>query len=193
MSYEKSEGISLCGLLRAAQNDEEDDSPAMHQIVRRFRFLARKLARTTGAPPHILDDLENAALAALAVAVRRHDARHPGFPAYARIYMRGAVQREYQRLLPPEGIVVAPTPLELVAEPPRPEDEATLDRLEPWGGGRVAEVVAALPRRQRHLLDRRYVDDEPPAVIAADEGISASAVRQRLGTAHQRVREGLAA
>lgn len=192
MSYAH-KGVSLGGLLKAAQDEEEDDSPSMHQIVRRFRFLAKKLARLTGAPAHMLDDLENAALAALAVAVRRHDPRHRGFPAYARIYMRGAVQREYKRLLPPDGVVVTPTPLELAAEQPKPEDEATLDRLEPWGGGRVAEVVSALPARRRLLLDRRYVDDEPPAAIAADEGISASAVRQRLATAHQRVHEGLAA
>lgn len=193
MSDYENEGVSLEGLIKVAQDDEEDDTPAMNEIVRRFRFLARKLARMTGAPAHMLGDLENAALAALAVAARKHDPRQRGFPAYARIYMRGAIQREYQRLLPPEGVTVAPTPLELVAERPRLEDEATLDRLEPWGGGRVAEVVAELPPRQRRLLDRRYVDDVPPAAIAAEDGISASAVRQRLGTAHERVREGLAA
>jgi DNA-directed RNA polymerase specialized sigma subunit len=193
MSHRKSEGISLGGLLKAAQAEEDDDSPAMNAIVWRFRFLAKKLARASGAPPHMLDDLENAALEALAVAVRRHDLRRPGFPVYARIYMRGAVQREYQRLLPPEEVTVTPTPLELVIAQSRPEDEAALDRLEPWGDGPVAGVVAALPPRQRGLLERRYVEDEPLAAIAVDDGTSVSAVSQRLATAHARVEKGLVA
>lgn len=192
MSYTQ-RGISLGGLLKAAQDEEEDDNPAMHQIIRRFRLLGKKLARSTGAPLHMLDDLENAALAALAIAARKHDPSRRGFLVYARIYMGGAVQREYQRLLPPREVTVTPTPLELVAERPRLEDEATLDRIEPWGGGRVAAAVAEMPPRQRRLLDRRYVADEPLAAIAAADGTSVSAVSQRLGTAHRRVAKGLAA
>jgi RNA polymerase sigma factor (sigma-70 family) len=195
MDHEE-EGISLPGLIAAAQADDDDDSPAMNEIVRRFRFLAKKLAKNTGAAPHLRDDLEVAALMALTTAVRRHDAERKGFASYARTYMRGAVLREYHRLLPPQGVTVTPTPLELLAQPGLPrrsEEEVVLDRLEPWGGGLVGEVVAALPSRQRHLLDRRYIDDEPLALIADDDGTSVSAVSQRLGTVHRRVAEGLAA
>jgi DNA-directed RNA polymerase specialized sigma subunit len=193
MSHTQSEGISLGGLLRAAQADEDDDSPAMNQIIRRFRFLAKKLARTADAPVHMLDDLENAALLALVTAVRNHDSGRFGFASYARIYMGGAVLREYHRLLPPKGVTVTATPLEFAADPPQPEDEDVLDRLAPWGGERLAGVVAQLPRRQCRLLTRRYVDDEEVASIAADGGTSVSAVSQRLGTTHKRVAEGLAA
>jgi RNA polymerase sigma factor (sigma-70 family) len=189
----ENQGVSLGGLLKVAQADAADDSLAMNDLVRRFRFLAKKLARGTGAPSHMLDDIEGAALLALVAAVRNHDSARPGFPAYARIYMKGAVLREYQRLLSPEGITVTPTPLEMATELPRREDEAVLDRLEPLGGDALAGLIAQMPPRQRRLLGRRYVEDEPLAMIAAEDGTSASAVSQRLGTAYKHVVEGLAA
>jgi RNA polymerase sigma factor (sigma-70 family) len=184
--------ISLPGLIAIAQATRADDSWAMHQIICRFKPLARRLARATRANVHLQDDLENAAYLALVKAVRRHDSKRAGFPAFAEIYMRGAVWREHARWIGKQGAEGAdlapidPSPSESV-------EEVVHERLAPWGRRDIAQAVAGLSSNQRNLLERRYVDDAPLALIAADGGTSSSAVSQRLRTIHQRVAKAIAA
>lgn len=184
-------GVSLTSLIKVAQASDADDSWAMNQIVRRFAPLARRLARSTDVSRSLRDDLENAAYVALVVAVRRHDGRS-GFPAFAEIYMRGAVWREYHRLLPPK--VSADMPVADASAPTAGDfEKEALDRLAPWGGGELAKVISRLSLRQKGLVNRRYVEDAPLEQIASEDGTSKSAVSQRLATIHRSVATALAA
>jgi len=192
MGHIESSRISLDGLVRAAQAELTDDSPAMNAIVRRFRFLARRLAGAATEDRHLRDDLENAALTALTVAVRRHHPYRRGFPSFARAYMRGAVHREQQRWLPPEGVSEVPVAHDLGLQPESSE-EAVLDRLAPWGGGKLAVAVANLAPEQKRLLAHRYLADAPLSLVADETGTTTSAVSQRLKTIHGRLATALAA
>ena len=94
MPYFECSRAELQGLLENAQSEPQDDSPAMNEIVRRFEGLAQKIARSLTADEFLQGDLANEARIALVKAVRRHDSSQPTFPAFARLYMRGAAIRE---------------------------------------------------------------------------------------------------
>lgn len=81
-------------VLSAAAAEPEDDTLAMHEIVRRFEPLAKKIASRSTSCPHLRADLQNAGRIAVVRAVRRHDPIERGFPAFAEVYMRGAIYRE---------------------------------------------------------------------------------------------------
>ncbi|MBK5218949.1 MAG: sigma-70 family RNA polymerase sigma factor [Thermoleophilia bacterium] len=157
----------------------------MEQIIRRFRPLARRLARLTGADWHSRKVLENAAYMALVRAVRRHDVKRVGFPSFAEAYMRGAVWREHRRLVP-ERDSVGRSPMSIVPEATSASaEELVHERLAPWDRDDLARAIADLSLSQRHIVIRRYVDDAPLALIAEEVGTSSSAVSQRLSTVHR--------
>jgi RNA polymerase sigma factor (sigma-70 family) len=185
--------ISLEGLISIAQAASTDDTWAMNQIICRFKPLARRLARATGANSSLRDDLENAAYVALVTAVRRHNLKRIGFPAFAKTYMGGAVWREYGRWVPEQGLAEGePAPIE-----PKPAlegvEEAVHERLAPWDRDDLARAISDLSSSQRHLVIRRYVEDAPLALIAAEAGTSSSAVSQRLSTVHRAVATAISA
>jgi RNA polymerase sigma factor (sigma-70 family) len=190
---------SLNRLLAAAQEDDADDSPAMHEIVCRFEPLTRRIARYTTSDLSLQDDCANAARLALVRAVRGHTAGRPGFPAYAAKFMRGAAHRErlqwsHQAQAADERVVSTNLDEENGKEPgyEHVEDEV-VERLAPWGDGDFATAVAALSPQQKAIVELRYVDDAPLEEIAEATGTTRSAVHQRLATVHRQIALQLAA
>jgi RNA polymerase sigma factor (sigma-70 family) len=183
----------LPDLIEAAQHSKADDTPAMNEIIRKFEGLTQRLARSMTKSPYLQDDLANAARVALVRAVRRHDQRRAGFPAYAEKYMRGAVLREYQKWILPEiphsEIVEGADGAPGVEHP----QEHLLDEIEPWGSGRVATSISELTPSQRQIASLRYVEDASLQDIAATTSTTASAVSQRLATIHRKVEQAIAA
>lgn len=192
ISHFRRQHAPLEQLLAEAKSTDGDDSAAMNEIVRRFDPLARRISRRLTSSPPLREDIENAARLALVRAVRRHDPSAFGFPAYAKLFMRGAARREHERWLPPKmvdgtrvdvvtkGDVSAPS--NTVRTGCAPEAD-----MHGWGDGRIAQVAALLPASQRELLRRRYIDDADLLQIAQETGTSVSAVSQRLGTVHRRL------
>jgi RNA polymerase sigma factor (sigma-70 family) len=183
---------SLALLIQIAQANPDDDSIAMNRIVGRFEPLTNRLSRSLASYPHLRDDLANAARAGLVQAVRHHDPGRPTFPAFARVYMRGAALRERARLVRQIGPGTERLDPEL-PEPGAGMEERVLVRLAPWGDGRVAVAVANLAPEQQEIVHLRYVDDAPLDTIASIIGTTKSAVSQRLATIHRQVEREIAA
>lgn len=187
----------LDDLITEAQGDPGNDSPAMGEIVRRFDRLAVKIAAVLTADPCRRDELANSARVALVAAVRGHDPGRPGFPAYARAFMRGAALRasKQSRSWGRGGADITVTitdftnPMSepLVPRVPSPEE------ISPWGDGPTAAAIATMSASHQELLRRRYVDDDSFADIGQRTGTTVSAVRQRLNTAHRAVARQLVA
>jgi RNA polymerase sigma factor (sigma-70 family) len=181
----------LGDLIDAAQADGHDDSPAMGEIVRRFSNKARNIARAVCLRPADREDVASAALLALTRAVRLHRADRDGFTTYAVAHMTGAARRESERLAVPRETYLAAPDLTLVAERlPRTVPLVATSRPDQadWGEGRVAKIIDSLPKPMRTLLAERYIHDQDLGGIAHRYGCSVSAVSQRLGTAHRRIR-----
>jgi RNA polymerase sigma factor (sigma-70 family) len=184
--------ISLDDLLAAAKSAKSCDTPAMAEILHRFEGLAIKLAGAIDAPDHLFDDLINAARMGLVNAVRHHDGR-PGFPAFAKMYMQGAARRELGRWIVPEDARTNDLDDLHDHHVERDEMQAVDDRLAPWGGGTIAELVRGLDDDRRNVIELRYRWDMPVKEIAALVGTSGPAVSQRLATIHRSAERALAA
>jgi RNA polymerase sigma factor (sigma-70 family) len=183
-------------LIREAQRDPSNASPAMDEIIQRFDRLAMKLAADLTADRYMRDDLANSARFALMAAVRRHDGS-PGFPAYARIFMSRAAQRDRRRTMSHghsgADAVVTPTDFtDPLAEPMIPSVDP-LDLASVWGAGATALAVTTLSHRQQVVLGYRYVNDLTLGAIGALTNSTGSAVRQRLETSHRAIVRVLAA
>jgi RNA polymerase sigma factor (sigma-70 family) len=184
-------------LIEEAQQEPGDDSPQMNEIIRRFDPKARQLARSLSVDPNLSDDLANCARIGLVAAVRRHDPGRPGFPAYAVYFMRGGALRELKRLRRNgrggAGITVSPTDFADAASEGLVPLVQPFERVTEWGSGATADAVASLTAAQQDLLRRRYVNDDALHDIGAPSGVTPSAVRQRLMTAHRAITRQLAA
>ena len=184
-------------LITEAQGDPSNDSPAMGEIVRRFDRLAVKVASRLTGDSLLRDELANSARVALMAAVRRHDTSRPGFPAYARTFMRGAALRAWKRSRSwgrgGTDITMTVTDFSDPTTEPLVPRVHPVEEAYPWGEGSTATAIAALGATQRELLFRRYVDDLSLADIGARTGTTVSAVRQRLDTAHRAVTRQLVA
>lgn len=179
-------------LLVAAREGDSTDTPAMSEIIQRFEPLARKIAASFDAPHHLRDDLEDAARIGLVNAVRHHDGRD-GFPAFAKVYMHGSALRELRRWTKPEDAHGDDLEEMFIAEIECSEIAAVDDRLAPWGGGHLAEVLGDLTYDQQVIIEMRYCEDLAIKEIAEEVGTSAPAVSQRLSTIHRRVALAVAA
>lgn len=186
---------SLNELIAAAQASDLDDTTPMDEIVRRFDSHAKGVARSMTSCPHLQEDLANAARIGLVRAVRNHDLRRHGFPAYAARFMRGAAFRELRRWTDNATLDVSLDAVAEIAAQTDAEDrvEVIVDRLAPWGDGAVARVVDGIAPDQRAIVELRYVKDAPLREIAAATGTTCSAVSQRLSTVHRVVVRALAA
>lgn len=190
-SYPHTDAASLADLITAAQADDSDDSPAMNEIVRQFTSRAWQIARAVCLRPADRENVVSAALLALTRAVRRHQADRGGFTTYAVTYMTGAARRESERLACPQETSLAGPDLVLVAErQPRavPRVASCQSEQAGWGEGRIGKIIASLPKPLQTLLTERYIHDLELRRIAHLHGSSVSAVSQRLGTAHRRIR-----
>jgi len=188
-SYQQLRTAELVDLVAEAQVDKHDDSPAMNEIARRFERKARQIAAALCARPADREDVAIGALVALMRAVRRHDVCRAGFVTYATTFMTGAARRESMRLAAlPETCLAGPDLTAAFDSAPEVRPAVDLRPVQPgWGAGRVAEVIASLPKPRQALLAERYVHDLDLATIAQMHGSSVSAVSQRLKTAHRHV------
>jgi RNA polymerase sigma factor (sigma-70 family) len=181
-------------VIKAAQAETADDTPAMHEMVVRFEPLAKKLAHRMTTDPFLRDDLVNAARYSVVRAVRKHKPGTPGFASFAARYMSGAIMRTFKQLVPPIATKIKSID-DLATDIVAPIDvlEKVEDEVAPFGGGAVASIVIELHPEQQRLVERRYVDDWSMAEIAAEAGTSLPAVSQRFATIHRIVDRQLAA
>jgi RNA polymerase sigma factor (sigma-70 family) len=178
-SVDASADEDLDEVLLQAQGCDSDDSPAMNEIIRRFEQLTLKIASRATNCMHMREDIANASRWGLAQAVRSHTRGTPGFPNYAKRYMQGAALRELGQLTRDDHALVDMSKL---ADEPVPQAESAID---------VSDLVSRLRPDQQRLLHARYARDLPLQVIAADLGVTNSAVCQRLRTIHGNMRRWL--
>lgn len=184
----------LADVIAEAQAETHDNTPAMAEIIRRFEPLTKKLSREWTASYELQQDLANSARFALTRAVRRHNPAVPGFPAYAKRYMHGAVRRTSKQLrsLGTRDVEVnlvdfADAASETVFRP----TWSTSDVGE-WGGGEIEQALSSISADQLELLHDRYVEDADLQTIARRRATSVSAVSQRLTTVQRGLRQTLA-
>ena len=186
-------------LIAAAKADPNDCSVAMNEIVRRFQDLAWKLANNRTRSHDLRPDRANAALVELVRAVRSY--RGPtSFPSYAKVLMRYAVHREHKRWIEPEPDHVVESHMIIRRRSPRPDDvtvdptaESVLPTPAVWNGHLVRDVVAQMDPTRQELVHRRYGLELTVTEIAQADGVSTSAITQRLSTVHRQLEQLLAA
>ncbi len=183
---------TLEALISAAQSHPCDDTPEMNEIVRRFYPIADRIVNTITSRTDVHDDMVQAAVIAVTVAVRRHDAStHTGFQRYARVYMKGAARRILGAWMKGKELPLEEPDVWAEAQQVRAKESPVAVYI--WGFGKVGTAVAALPAAQRRLLDDRYIKDASLETIANLSATTAAAVSQRLSTAHRAVAKALAA
>lgn len=180
-------------LVASAQDAATDDSPEMNEIVGRFDRLAMKIARSLSSCPYLQADLANEARVALVRAVRRHELGRPGFPNYARTFMRGAASRARERLVARPSVETATDPLEMPEPMPVMEESMRSATRLPWESESMASAMEAIAPEHRNLLVLRHVDDVPMKELAGASGTTVSAVSQRLATARRSLARHLSA
>jgi RNA polymerase sigma factor (sigma-70 family) len=169
---------SLDDLLAEAQRYENNDSSAMNEILSRFEPLARKIGSRMAITSQTREDATNAARWGLVQAVRAHKPGRNGFPAFAKLYMRGEASRRLRAIVDPHSTPTS-KPFELDIsdhEAGHAETDASLE---------FEAAISVLTPSQRALAIRRYFDDKSLPQIAAERGITVSAVSQRLSTIHR--------
>jgi RNA polymerase sigma factor (sigma-70 family) len=171
--------LSLDDLIASAQADPADDSGAMNEIVRRFDGLARRIGSGISSRADVEDDATQEARIGLMVAIRKHRVGTPGFPAYARKYMRFAALR----------FVTASASSEVSVDP---RDEfwlgPDLAPSTPSTDGEVYDLLTVLTAEQRRVAVARYVANDTVTEIARSLNVSVPAVSQRLNTIHRALR-----
>lgn len=190
----------LGDLVATAQAKPSDDSPEMNEILRRFVRLAERIARDQSRCPHTQAELVNESLRATVGAVRAHRLDTPGFPSYVESFMRGAAHRLARRLLATRVDAHGQPIVSLTSEiaetwsvhPDSVHDQA-ISSTSPWGDGPLVDVIERLPADQRSLLTLVHCHGYKVKDIAARDGVSSSAVSQRLGTANRSVHRALLA
>ena len=170
---------SLDNLVAAAQAAATDDTAAMAEILTRFDGAAWAIARSLTSNWCLQQDAAQEARLALVKAVRSHNLGTPGFPAYAKRYMRGAALRTVLAMQGKERCV---DPQEYVWPDMASRDAAPDTTFE------VIDLIAVLSPEQQAITKAHYVDDARLSDVARDMGISVPAVSQRLATIHRTLR-----
>jgi len=174
ISMFETEDAPLVDLIDEARSVESNDAAAMNELVRRFEPLARSVVGRMQPNRNDYEDVLNGARWGIICAVRKHDGRAEGFTSYVTRYMRGEAFRALERvtsrdLLPGDEALSEPS-----AQPAEPD---------------VPDVpLHALSIDQRDLLHRHYWQDQTYAGIARCDGVSLSAIRQRMMTIHRVLR-----
>lgn len=170
---------SLENLLAAAQAAATDDTAAMAAVLERFEGLALSIARSLTRDWTLQQDAAQGARLGLVRAVRSHRAGTPGFPAYAKRYMKGAARRSLTAMLGSETSV-DPADYEWLEQPQR---DAAPDTT-----AEVIDLIAVLTPEQQLITKAHYIGDVSFGDIAASLGISKPAVSQRFATIHRALR-----
>lgn len=170
---------SLDNLVAAAQAVATHDTAAMAAILTRFEGLAISITRSLTRDQDLQQDAAQGARLGLVQAVRAHKVGTPGFPAYAKRYMRGAALRTLMTMVGQETSV-DPADYEWLEKQPR--DAAADTTFE------VINLVAVLTPEQQVITKAHYIDDVTFGDIADRLGISKPAVSQRFATIHRVLR-----
>jgi len=170
---------SLDNLVAAAQSAATDDTAAMAAILNRFEALALSIARSLTSDWSLQPDAAQGARLGLVKAVRAHRLGTPGFPAYAKRYMKGAALR-ILTAMHSQDVSVDPIGYLFVDRAPR--DERTDTIVE------VIDLIAVLTPEQQAMTTAHYIGDVSLADMARDLGISKPAVSQRFTTIHRALR-----
>lgn len=170
---------SLDNLVAAAQAAAADDTAAMAEILTRFDGAAWAIARSLTSNWCLQQDAAQGARLGLVKAVRSHNLGTPGFPAYAKRYMRGAALRTVLAMQGKERCV---DPQEYVWPDMASRDAASDTTFE------VIDLLAVLSPEQQAITKAHYVDDARLSDVARDMGISVPAVSQRLATVNRALR-----
>jgi RNA polymerase sigma factor (sigma-70 family) len=170
---------SLDNLVAAAKAAATDDTAAMAAILIRFDNAVWATARSLTSNWCLQQDAVQGARLGLIKAVRSHNIGTPGFPAYAKRYMRGAALRT---VLAMQGKEHSVDPQEYAWPDATSWDAAPDTTFE------VIDLVAALNPEQQAITKAHYIDDARLSDIARDMGITVPAVSQRLATIHRALR-----
>jgi len=169
---------SLDDLVAAAQQAGHGTA-AMAVILRRFEGLAISIARSLTTDLDLQEDAAQGARIGLLRAVRAHNVGTPGFPAFAKRYMKGAALRAIVAMHSDE-LSMDPQKSDWQREAPR-ETAAQTDV-------ELIDLISVLRPEQQMIVRSYYVEDARLADIAADLGVSVPAVSQRLATIHRALR-----
>ena len=170
---------SLDHLVAAAQAAAADDTAAMAAILNRFEGLALSIAHSLTRNRSLQQDAAQGARMGLVRAVRSHKLGTPGFPAYARRYMKGTALRTLTAMLGTETSV-DPADYEWLEQPQR--DAA------PETTAEVIDLIAVLTPEQQAIAKAYYIDDVSFGDIARTLGVSKPAISQRFATIHRALR-----
>jgi RNA polymerase sigma factor (sigma-70 family) len=170
---------SLDSLVAAAQAAATDDTAPMAAILTRFEGAAWAIACSLTSNWCLQQDAAQGARLGLVNAVRSHNLGTPGFPAYAKRYMRGAALRA---VLAVQGEERCVDPQEHVWPDVPPRDAAPDTTFE------VVDLIEVLSAEQQAITKAHYVGDARLSDVAQDLGISVPAVSQRLATIHRALR-----
>lgn len=183
-------------LLAEAQADPANNSPAMNELVRRFRPMTRSHAVRLARRHDLVEELASTGDIAVVRAVRRHNPSVVGFPSYARQTCFRSQQRRCIQITRPErdrdgrsldGLHDDPTLADVTAV------VGDLDQaLSPWGDGELTTAVEALPENWQTALRLKFVDDLSNSEIGyLTGGVTASAVSQTITRAIAQLRQTL--
>lgn len=142
--------------------------------VRREQAGLRAFVRMLGLRAEAVDDVAQEAFVIAYEKLQTFE-RGTNFGAWVRTIARFLVARERRRDERRQRVLSEPI-LEFLFDPPLAsaggEDEAR--------AGALRACLAELPERSRRLVQQRYYENLPPAVIASQEGRTANDVRQAL-------------
>lgn len=167
---------SLDNLVATAQAAATDDTAAMAAILGRFDDLALSIARSLTSDWSLQQDAAQGARLGLVRAARSHRVGTPGFPTYAKRYMKGAALRTLTAMLGTETSV-DPADYEWLERPQRDAvPETTVE---------VVDLITVLTPEQQIITKAHYIGDVTFGGIARALGISKPAVSQRFATIHR--------
>lgn len=170
---------SLDALVAAAQAAATDDTAAMAALLGRFEGLALSIARSLTSDWSLQQDAAQGARLGLVRAVRSHRLGTPGFPTYAKRYMKGAALRTLMAMLGTETSV-DPVDCKWLEQPQR---DAAPDTT-----AEVIDLITVLTPEQQIITKAHYIGDVSFGDIAGSLGISKPAVSQRFATIYRALR-----
>lgn len=185
-------------LLAEAQAYPADDSPAMNELVKRFRPMTSSHAVRLARRHDLIEEITSAGDIAVVRAVRRHNPSVIGFPSYARQTCFRSQQRRCIQITRPERDRDGRSLDEIHGDPTLANVFAVVDDLDqalsPWGDGELAMAVKALPEKWQTALRLKFVDDLSNSEIGyLTGGVTASAISQTITRAITQLRQTLGA
>jgi RNA polymerase sigma factor (sigma-70 family) len=176
--------MELDELVVIAKRDPANNSKAMNEIVRRYQNGARIIAGRICFNQNDQGIVANTALMAVVTAVRAHDPSKDGLKSYIEITMVRAARRESMKQAT-DTIETNEKTVEAKLDKEAKRAVNPVDEYDPTDYGTLTPIVGELTEPQQTLLGRHYLDDLTVTEIAVIEGVTASAVTQRLATVYR--------